>query len=73
MSQKPKIKKRYMSETTQGIQVGQKVPDFELTTYDPVKNDFSSISLASLKETHLYQQHTSIQLVPTEWGQACIS
>ena len=38
-----------MSETSQGIQVGQKVPDFELTTYDPVKNDFSSISLASLK------------------------
>lgn len=42
-------KEKRMSETSQGIQVGQKVPDFELTTYDPVKNDFSSISLASLK------------------------
>jgi peroxiredoxin (alkyl hydroperoxide reductase subunit C) len=39
-----------MSDSTYGIQVGSPVPDFELTTYDPVKDDFSSINLASLKE-----------------------
>ena len=39
-----------MSEMTYGIQVGQKVLDFEITTYDPVKDDFSSLTLASQKE-----------------------
>jgi peroxiredoxin (alkyl hydroperoxide reductase subunit C) len=38
-----------MSEVAKVLQVGQTVPDFELTTYDPVKDDFSNISLASLK------------------------
>ena len=31
-----------MAET---IQVGQKVPDFKLETYDPVKGDFGEVSL----------------------------
>jgi peroxiredoxin (alkyl hydroperoxide reductase subunit C) len=39
-----------MSEMEKVLQVGQSVPNFELTTYDPVKDDFGSISLASLKE-----------------------
>jgi hypothetical protein len=34
-----------MSESS-GFKLGQKVPDFELTTYDPVKDDFGRISLA---------------------------
>jgi peroxiredoxin (alkyl hydroperoxide reductase subunit C) len=38
-----------MSETNKALQVGQTVPDFELTIYDPVNDDFGSISLASLK------------------------
>ena len=38
-----------MSEAVYGLQVGQQVPDFELTTYDPVKDDFGSVSLESLK------------------------
>ena len=28
-----------------GIQLGASVPNFELATYDPVKNDFGSVSL----------------------------
>ena len=38
-----------MSEAVYGLQVGQKVPDFELITYDPVKNDFGNITSESLK------------------------
>jgi alkyl hydroperoxide reductase subunit AhpC len=34
-----------MSETTSGLKLGQKVPDFELETYDPVKDDFGKLSL----------------------------
>jgi len=29
-----------MSDTCTGLRLGQIVPDFELTTYDPVKGDF---------------------------------
>jgi peroxiredoxin (alkyl hydroperoxide reductase subunit C) len=32
-----------------GIQLGAAVPDFELATYDPVKNDFGSVSLDRIK------------------------
>jgi peroxiredoxin (alkyl hydroperoxide reductase subunit C) len=32
------------------IKVGQKVPDFTLTTYDPVKGDFGSFSFAEQKK-----------------------
>jgi peroxiredoxin (alkyl hydroperoxide reductase subunit C) len=28
-----------------GLKLGQKVPDFELTTYDPVKGDFDKFSM----------------------------
>ena len=28
-----------------GLKLGQRVPDFELTTYDPVKEDFAKFSL----------------------------
>jgi peroxiredoxin (alkyl hydroperoxide reductase subunit C) len=38
-----------MSEVTT-IQVGQPVPDFELTTYDPVKKDFGKFKLADAKK-----------------------
>jgi peroxiredoxin (alkyl hydroperoxide reductase subunit C) len=38
-----------VSEVVYGLQVGQQIPDFELTTYDPVKEDFGSVSLKSLK------------------------
>jgi len=34
-----------MSETS-GPRLGKKVPDFELTVYDPVKDDFGKFSLA---------------------------
>jgi len=39
-----------MNDSTQGLQVGQQVPHFELTTYDPVKEDFSSINFSELKK-----------------------
>lgn len=35
-----------MSEMGGGLKLGQTVPNFELTTYDPVKDDFGKISLA---------------------------
>ena len=34
-----------MSDST-GLKLGQNVPDFELATYDPVKDDFGKFSLA---------------------------
>ena len=34
-----------MSDAT-GLRLGQKVPEFELATYDPVKDDFGKFSLA---------------------------
>ncbi len=37
-----------MSEV-QAIPVGGEVPDFTLDTYDPVADDFGSISLSDLK------------------------
>ena len=38
-----------MSDSIYGLQVGSKVPDFELDVYDPVKDDFDKKSLSSLK------------------------
>jgi len=35
-----------MTDTSSGIQVGQIVPDFKLTTFDPKTNDFGEFSLA---------------------------
>ncbi len=34
-----------MSETTAALKLGQKVPDFELEIYDPVKDDFGKFRL----------------------------
>jgi peroxiredoxin (alkyl hydroperoxide reductase subunit C) len=34
-----------VSENTTALRLGQKVPDFELETYDPVKDDFGKIHL----------------------------
>jgi len=39
-----------MSEELKPVSVGQSVPDFELTTYDPVAHDFSKFSLAEAKK-----------------------
>lgn len=33
-------------QLTQGLRLGQKVPDFHLDVYDPVKDDFGTFSLA---------------------------
>ena len=30
-----------------GLKLGQRVPDFELTTYDPVRDDFGRFSMAA--------------------------
>ncbi len=38
-----------MSESGNGLRVGHPVPNFELATYDPVKEDFGTISLDGLK------------------------
>ena len=34
-----------MSESCCSLKLGQKVPEFELTTYDPVKGDFGKFSM----------------------------
>jgi NADH-dependent peroxiredoxin subunit C len=34
-----------MCEPVQALKLGQKVPDFELDTYDPVKDDFGTFRL----------------------------
>jgi len=34
-----------MVEAAYGLKLGQKVPDFELSTYDPVTGEFGAFSL----------------------------
>jgi len=34
-----------MSESCCSLRLGQKVPEFEFTTYDPVKGDFGKFSM----------------------------
>jgi peroxiredoxin (alkyl hydroperoxide reductase subunit C) len=34
---------------TKQLQLGAQVPNFELSVYDPVKNDFGTISLDEIK------------------------
>jgi AhpC/TSA family len=36
----------HMSESSPGLKLGQTVPDFELTTFDPSKGDFGKFSLS---------------------------
>lgn len=43
-----------MSEATQPVRLGAEVPEFELTVYDPVKEDFGSISLGFLKSQKMW-------------------
>jgi peroxiredoxin (alkyl hydroperoxide reductase subunit C) len=38
-----------MTEELSTVSVGHLVPDFELTTYDPIAHDFSKFSLAEAK------------------------
>jgi peroxiredoxin (alkyl hydroperoxide reductase subunit C) len=39
-----------MTEATAGLRLGQQVPDFELTCYDPVADDFKKFALAHQRE-----------------------
>jgi peroxiredoxin (alkyl hydroperoxide reductase subunit C) len=41
--------RRTMCEEGKFVRIGHPVPDFEVTVYDPVKHDFSKISLAQQK------------------------
>ena len=38
-----------MTDSMPGLRVGQKVPSFEIDIYDPVQQDFGTISLDKLK------------------------
>jgi peroxiredoxin (alkyl hydroperoxide reductase subunit C) len=38
-----------MTETLTEAKVGLQVPNFALTCYDPVKNDFTKVALADLQ------------------------
>ncbi len=40
-----------MTEMVGGLKLGQKVPDFELDTYDPAKGDFGKFSLAEQRNS----------------------
>jgi alkyl hydroperoxide reductase subunit AhpC len=35
-----------LPQTQLSVKLGHKVPDFEMTTYDPVRDDFGKVSLA---------------------------
>ena len=39
-----------MPEIVESVKLGQMVPDFELTTYEPSKGDFGKFSLAQQKQ-----------------------
>ena len=39
-----------MNESAIGLNLGQPVPDFEITTYEPTRKDFGTFSLAAQKE-----------------------
>jgi len=39
-----------MTATVSCLKLGETVPDFELETYDPVKDDFGTFSLADQKQ-----------------------
>ena len=39
-----------MTEIGSGLRLGQKVPDFELPTYDPRADDFGTFSMARQAE-----------------------
>ncbi len=49
---------------TTPIQVGQPVPDFTLTTYDPEKGDFGQFSLAQQKAAGRW---TVLFFYPADW------
>ncbi len=38
-----------MTDAAKELRVGQKVPSFEIDIYDPTREDFSAISLDTLK------------------------
>ncbi len=39
-----------MTDATTGLRVGQQVPSFDITIYDPTKEDFGTISFDNLKK-----------------------
>ena len=41
--------RHFMSEIHRPLQLGGQVPNFELSVYDPVKNDFGTVSLDEIK------------------------
>jgi hypothetical protein len=43
-------KESLMPEIVESVKLGQMVPDFELTTYEPSKGDFGKFSLAQQKQ-----------------------
>ncbi len=40
-----------MCETATALRLGQKVPEFQLPTYDPVTDDFATFSMAGQIES----------------------
>ena len=38
-----------MSECCSGVKLGQRVPDFELTTYEPTKGEFRKFSAPDIR------------------------
>lgn len=57
-----------MTECSSGIQVGQTVPDFELTTFDPTTGDFGKYSLAEAKKANKW---TVLVFYPADYTFVC--
>lgn len=57
-----------MSESVNTIQVGQNVPDFEITCYSPEKKDFENLSLANQKKTGRW---TCLVFYPADFTFVC--
>jgi peroxiredoxin (alkyl hydroperoxide reductase subunit C) len=43
-----------MTETTRALRVGDAVPDFKLTTFEPAQKGFGEFSLAEAKKNKLW-------------------
>ena len=39
-----------MSDLTAGVKLGQKVPDFDLNTYEPAKKEFGKFSMQQQRD-----------------------
>jgi hypothetical protein len=61
---RPQRRSARMSDSSAGLRLGHTVPDFELTTFDPVKGDFGKFSL---KDQIARQRWTILFFYPADF------